>query len=286
MAFKKAEKKNAKLRLALSGVSGAGKTYSALQFAKEFGTKIAVLDSERGSASLYVGEPGIPEFDVEELDDTSIQTYLEKISDAANNGYDVLVIDSYSHSWISALEAIDKSGGWIKGGKTISPLVQRLVTAVLSYPGHVIAAFRSKIDNVPDVDANGRVKGMKKVGLAPVARPDTEYEFTIWLDITKEGAITVSKTRCSAIDDQVYNRNTDIPRIAAAIKKWLTSGAAPSVRDELLEFIRFAPNQNALDGVALKIKAALVEKSLNAADVEAVRAAYKARKEEFTDAEE
>ena len=56
--FKKAVRSASKLRLALSGTSGSGKTYGALLLAKGIGGKIAVIDTERGSASLYADMPG------------------------------------------------------------------------------------------------------------------------------------------------------------------------------------------------------------------------------------
>lgn len=251
MAFKKAEKRNSKLRLALSGVSGAGKTYSALLLAKEFGSKIAVMDSEKGSASLYAD---LVPFDVEELEEHSIQTYLEKISEAAAAGYDVLIIDSFSHSWMSALEAVDRAGGWTKAGKTISPLVARLVTAILSYPGHVIATMRSKTEYAFEQNEKGKT-GMRKVGLAPVARPDSEYDWTIWLEILRDGGITVSKTRCSALSEPVYSRDTDIPKIAKTIKAWLASGAESSPADVMIERVKFAKDQEALRLLVPEIKA-------------------------------
>ena len=51
--FKKAQRSLSKLRLAVQGPSGSGKTYGALMLAKGLGGKIAVIDTERGSASLY-----------------------------------------------------------------------------------------------------------------------------------------------------------------------------------------------------------------------------------------
>lgn len=278
MAFKRAEKKNAKLRLAISGVSGGGKSYSALLFAKEFGSKIAVLDSERGSASLYAD---LVPFDVEELEETSIQTYLAKIADAAEAGYDVLVIDSYSHSWLSALEAVDRSGGWARGGKNISPLISRLVTAMLSFPGHVIATMRAKTDYAVETNDAGKVTGMKKLGVGPVVRADTEYEFTVWLDVTREGAITVSKTRCSALDGQIYRRDTDIPRIAGVIKGWLNSGAETTAADKLRDALKFIQTDEGLEKLAGKIKAALDAGKLTKDEWASVKPAYAAKKREL-----
>jgi DNA helicase TIP49 (TBP-interacting protein) len=51
--FRKAERSKAKLRLALDGTAGSGKTYSALTLAKGLGGKTAFIDSENGSGDLY-----------------------------------------------------------------------------------------------------------------------------------------------------------------------------------------------------------------------------------------
>src|SRR5688572_2194830 len=101
MAFETlAERKAAKLKIALSGVSGSGKTFSALLFAAAIdpGGRIGLIDSERGSAKLYAGEPGIPPFFAEDLEDHTPQTYMEKIKEAADAGCTTLIVDSYSHS--------------------------------------------------------------------------------------------------------------------------------------------------------------------------------------------
>lgn len=257
MAFERAQKKNAKLRLAISGVSGGGKTFSALQLAKEFGKKIAVIDSERGSASLYAD---VFEFDVSEMEGASLTAYREKIQEAAEAGYEVLVIDSYSHSWLDVLDKIDKAGGWkSKVGQSVSPETARLVQAVLTYPGHVIATFRSKMEYNYDKDDKTGKGTVRKIGLAPVARPDTEYEFTVWLEVTREGALTVSKTRCSALNEPVYNRDTDIPKIAKTLKAWLNSGKELTPAEKMAERIKFAQSKEALEALGPEIVAMSVE---------------------------
>ena len=55
MGFKKATKAAAKLRLGLIGPAGSGKTMTALRVAHGLGGRVAVIDTERGSASLYSG---------------------------------------------------------------------------------------------------------------------------------------------------------------------------------------------------------------------------------------
>ena len=62
--FRRAVKHGAKLRLAVCGPSGSGKTYTLLTLASQLGKPIALVDTERGSASKYAD---IFEFDVVEL---------------------------------------------------------------------------------------------------------------------------------------------------------------------------------------------------------------------------
>ena len=276
MSFKPATRKNAKLRLALSGTAGAGKTYSALLFAKEFGSKIAVMDSERGSASLYAD---LVPFDVCELEEKNVQEYLEKIKEAAAAGYEVLVIDSYSHSWLGAIETVDKMGGskFSNGWKVVSPLVTKLTDAILSYPGHVIATMRSKADYAIE-NVNGKAIP-KKLGMATVAREGTDFEFSVMLDLTVEGGVSVSKTRCSKLAGGVYTRE-DIPKIAKTLKAWLTEGAPLSPRDAMAEKIRFAQDEAALAALIPELK------SMNPEDVKALKTLYSARKTEFQGAVE
>lgn len=279
MAFELAQRKNAKLRLALAGPSGAGKTYSGLLLAQEFGSKIGVLDSETGSASLYVGAPGIPPFYVAELEGATIQEYLEKIADAAREGIDVLLIDSYSHSWMTTLEAVDRAGGWAKAGKTISPLTAKLIKTIQSYPGHVIATFRSKTDHVPETNAAGKVIGMTKIAAQPVTRPDSEFEWTVWLDLSREGGVTVGKSRCGASlpMDQAYSRN-DLPKIAKRLQQWIAAGAPAGEAATLLDRIRFARSEADCTTFGAEIRA------LIATDREGARRCadlYKARLAEF-----
>ena len=271
MSFQKATKKNARLRLSLQGPAGAGKTYSALQIAQQFGSKIAVMDSERGSASLYAD---IFDFDVCELEEKNVQEYLERIRDAAEAGYEVLVIDSYSHSWVGALETIDKMGGWVKGGKVVSPLVAKLVDAVLSYPGHVIATMRSKTEYAIEQNDRGKAT-MRKLGMAPVVRDGTEYEFGVVLDLAVDGTVSVSKSRCRAVPVGYVFSREEIPKIATALKAWLSDGAEATLVDALKERLRFATTREQLAALVPEIGKCSAEEKL------ALRAPYLAKKREI-----
>src|SRR4051812_16751268 len=98
--FKKAERKSAWLKLAITGPSGSGKTYSALLIAKGLGGKIAVLDTENDSASLYAGLPDMPDFDAQCIGPPfHSDKYIKVIKEAVAAGYNTLIIDSTSHQW-------------------------------------------------------------------------------------------------------------------------------------------------------------------------------------------
>ena len=51
--FKKAIRKNVYTKIAVIGPSGSGKTMSSIRLAKGLGDKVALVDSENDSASMY-----------------------------------------------------------------------------------------------------------------------------------------------------------------------------------------------------------------------------------------
>ncbi|GAB6182807.1 hypothetical protein [Thermodesulfovibrio hydrogeniphilus] len=52
--FRKAQRKRAKLRLAIAGLKGSGKTYSALLIARGIGGKTVLIDTEHGSGKCML----------------------------------------------------------------------------------------------------------------------------------------------------------------------------------------------------------------------------------------
>ena len=95
--FRKAERRKAKLRLAITGPAGSGKTWGALTLAQGIGGRIAMIDTENGSGDLYAD---MCDYDVETLTAPySVQKYLAAIHEAEQAGYDILIIDSLSHAW-------------------------------------------------------------------------------------------------------------------------------------------------------------------------------------------
>lgn len=232
--FQKATRQKSKLRMTIDGPAGSGKTYTALRFAHSLaaatGGRIAFIDTERGSASKYVGEApdGIPwDFDVAELTDFSPEKYTEMIEMAGKRGYSVLVIDSLSHAWEGkggALDIKDRQGGnqWT-AWRTVTPIHNRMVDAILQSPCHVITTMRSRMEYVQETDDRGKVV-IKKVGMAPIQRPGMEYEFDIVCDMDWAHILSVSKSRCPAVADMRVEKPGQA--FMAPILEWLNSGSA------------------------------------------------------------
>lgn len=233
--FRKATKFQIKIRLALSGASGSGKTFSALSIASYFGKSIALIDTEHGSASRYADKF---EFDVCELDNHHPSRYIEAIQAAERAGYEVIIIDSLSHAWFSELELAGKGfDGW----KTVRPLERKLIDAMVGSKCHIIATMRSKTEYIMEdyTAKDGRTKtAPKKIGTAPVQSSGIEYEFDVAGEMNHEHILTISKSRCSELTDRTFlNPGREIAEI---LKNWM-QGAEPQSVATPPQFVATAP---------------------------------------------
>ena len=225
--FRKAERKRAKLRLAITGVSGSGKTYGALLIAKGMGGKIAMIDTEKGSGDLY---SGLADYDINSLTAPyTVQKYLAAIKEAEQLRYDVLIIDSLSHAWNGEGGLLDLQGRIADTNKAnsytawrlVTPWQNRLIEAMLNSNCHIIATMRSKTEYAQVQNENGKTE-IKKMGLAPVQRDGMDYEFTTVFDLSINHNVSVSKDRTSLFDGKVFTLSEETGRI---LKSWLESGS-------------------------------------------------------------
>ena len=234
--FKKAKRSLSKLRLAVQGPSGSGKTYGALMLAKGLGGKIAVIDTERGSASLYADLKGMPEFDVLDLDAPyTPEKYIEAIHAAEDEGYDILIVDSMTHEWDGqggCLELIDQIARAKYRGNTwsawseLTPRHRRFVDAMLQSKCHIIATMRSKTETVQTENDKGK-KVIQKLGMKAIQRDGMDYEFTVVFDLQADGHYaTVSKDRTALFNDPIVLSES----VGAKIADWLKSANKEEVK--------------------------------------------------------
>ena len=233
IVFRKAERKRAKARIALCAPAGGGKTHSALLIAKGLGGKIAVIDTENGSAELEAGKPNIPEFDVITMHAPFDPIkYITAIDAAEKAGYDIVIIDSLTHAWagtgglldkVDTISKASKSGNSYTAWRDVTPLHNKLVDKMLQSTCHIIATMRSKTDYVLETNSKGGMTP-KKVGLAPVQREGMDYEFTVVLDIDQSSHVaTATKDRTSLFDGAPF---VPSPDTGETLLNWFNSGKA------------------------------------------------------------
>ncbi|MEC5172138.1 hypothetical protein QF024_000849 [Chryseobacterium nepalense] len=179
MQLRQSERKRAKIKMALQGASGTGKTYSSLLIAQGLTnddlSKVAVIDTENGSADLYahLGNYNVltmsPPFTPE--------NYIKAIEVCEKAGMEVIIIDSISHEWDELLDFHSKLAGnsftnWAK----VTPRQKAFVDKILQANAHVIATMRTKQDYVLNQKDGKYIP--EKVGLKSVQRDGLDYEFT------------------------------------------------------------------------------------------------------------
>lgn len=227
MAFKKATRQNATIKMAITGTSGSGKTYSALLIAKGLGGKTALLDTEYGSASLYADKF---EFDTwDELDPRGFppEYFINVIKAAEEAGYKNLIIDSLTHEWsgrggcLELADAIAKakySGNSWSAWSEVTPRHNKLIEAIIGANINIIVTMRTKTEYVLVEDAKGK-KRPQKVGMGSVQRDGMDYEFTLMFELDRDSHIAaVGKDRTGLfVDPRIISEDT-----GKTIAQWLS----------------------------------------------------------------
>lgn len=231
MAFAKATKQNATIKLAITGPSGSGKTYSALLIAKGLGGRTALLDTEYGSASLYSDIFDFDAWDEPDPNGFPPEYFIRVIKAAEAAGYQNLIIDSLSHEWNGrggCLEIADnigrskyRSNSYVAWGE-VTPRHNRLIEAIIGAKINIIATMRAKSEYVLNKDEKTGKSTPQKVGLGSVQRDGMDYEFTTMFEIDRDSHIAnAGKDRTSLFHDPAIITEETGRRIA----EWLTKPA-------------------------------------------------------------
>ncbi|WP_321913522.1 ATP-binding protein [Paraburkholderia sp. J11-2] len=267
MAFTKAVRKKSKLRLGITGPSGSGKTLGALLIAKGLGGKIALIDTEKGSANLYADNPKYGfDFDSQDLDPPyTPEHFIKAMKEAEEGGYDTLIIDSVTHEWSGVggcLELVDQiaqakfKGNTWSAWNVVTPRHRAFIDSILRSPLHIIITMRSKTETA-QVEENGRKK-VVKLGMKAEQRDGFEYELTAILDIQHDSNYALpSKDRTGLFAGRDPFKITEAT--GTMLREWLESGAEPI--KEVLSEEQIADHKAAIEA---------------AADMDALKTAYAA----------
>ena len=223
MQLRQSERRQAKIKMALQGSAGSGKTFSSLLLAKGLTggnlSKVAIIDTENGSADLYAH---LGNYKVLSLEPPiTPENYIKAIEVCESAGMEGIILDSLSHSWDELLDFHSKLAGnsftnWAK----ITPRLNALINKVLQCNSHVIATMRTKQDYVLN-DKDGK-KVPEKVGLKSVMRDGVDYEFTLVFDVDIKHFAVSSKDRTGLFmgkPDFIISEDT-----GKQILEWCSSG--------------------------------------------------------------
>lgn len=235
--FKKASRKQVFLKIGVDGPSGSGKTKGALtiatELAKHTGSRIAVIDSENGSASLYADS-----FDFDTCDIAApheITKLLGAVNAAVDAGYKVIVVDSISHYWENLLErkeAYDRMNprsNSFTNWKLFSAEWTRAMAALLAVKAHVVGTMRSK--QAYELGEKDGRKSVTKVGLAPVVRDGTEYEFSLVFSLNSAHGAEATKDRTGLFGGRMLDLCND--GLSEELIAWMEKGEEAPIVTEL-----------------------------------------------------
>lgn len=190
-----AEREGARLVIGIQGISGSGKTYTALQVAWGMAnfdsSKVGLLDTENRRGSLYADilkDAGgqVHRFLVGDLDPPfSPARYIEAIRAFEKAGVEVLVIDSVSHEWAGqggcydiAKNTTKRMDDWL----TAKNEHKRFMNAMLQSNMHIICCIRE----APKTDFSDP-KNPKALGLMPIQESQFVFELTASVQMYGEG---------------------------------------------------------------------------------------------------
>ena len=233
MKLRKSERKQAKIKMALQGPAGSGKSYSSILLAQGLTNNnlqnVAVIDTESGSSNLY---SNLGEYNVLILEPPyTPERYIEAIDVCLNANMQTIVIDSLSHSWEELLDYHSKLPGnsftnWAK----ITPRLNTLVNKILQSDAHFIATMRTKQDYVLN-QKNGKYVP-EKIGLKSIMRDGIDFEFTLVFDIDSKNYASCSKDRTN-----LFSGKPEFKINASTGKRILEWCNAPSSQEEVLKRI-------------------------------------------------
>jgi hypothetical protein len=223
MELRQSERKRAKIKMALQGSAGSGKTFSSLLLASgltngDF-SKVAIIDTENGSADLYahLGQYNVlsltPPFTPEQ--------YIKAIGVCENAGMEVIILDSISQCWDELLDFHSNlTGNSFTNWAKVTPRQKAFVDKILQANAHIIATMRTKQDYVLNQKDGKFIP--EKVGLKAIQRDGVDYEFTLVFDVDIKHYVLSSKDRTGLFmgkPEFIINKAT-----GAKILEWCNAG--------------------------------------------------------------
>ena len=200
--FTKAVRRSVPMLISLAGVSGSGKTYSALLVASGLAGpngKVGFIDTENQRGSLYADSPGVMAalpngYEIIQLTPPfSPARYIECIQAAEDQGITVLIIDSASHEWegidgcceIAEKNKLRGLPNWSMAKREHKKFMNYLLSTNL----HLVFCLRAreKVKIVEVVKENGKkATEVVPIGIQAIAEKSFVFEMLVSLRVEEE----------------------------------------------------------------------------------------------------
>lgn len=234
ISIKPVKRAGARIVVAFAGVSGSGKTYTALQFACGLAggdpSKVGMLDTENRRGMLYADVLSSPFLYAPIEPPFSPARMIDAIDEFAKAGIEVLVVDSVSHEYEGTggiLEMQAKMPRGPKGWQIVKDKHKRFVNRLLQAPFHVVVCVRAREKTDFTDAANPKSKGIE-----PIQEKNFMFEMTASLLLDAEGTTQRPIKLPAALRPHLGRRKGYITQDdGKAVAAWVSSGTP--VDDEL-----------------------------------------------------
>lgn len=235
LQIRKAQREGARLVIGIAGVSGSGKTYTALQLAWGMAngdaSKVGFIDTENRRGSLYsdslVSKDGeIHQFMIGDLyAPFSPQRYIDAILEFQKAGVEVLIIDSVTHEWEGtggcqeiAANTTSRMADW----KRAKAEHKRFMNALLQSDMHVICCIRAR-----EKTDFTNPKEPKALGLQPIQEQNFMFEMTASVLMHEQGT-RQDVLKCPADLVEILGRGNGYigAKDGVALRKWVDGAKA------------------------------------------------------------
>lgn len=217
--------------ISLWGMSGSGKTLSALYLARgivgETGC-ITLIDTENGRAKFYADEVGgWKHIDMQPA--FSPEKYSAAFRFCEENGADIIIVDSMSHVWEGEGGVIDMAenigGAGLYKWNAPKLALKRMMNSVMRSSLPVIFCVRAK-EAVKQV-GTGKNAEIIQDGWKPIAERNFIYEMTLALRLTENGRYDLKDSKIPKNLLSAFPENKQITQeMGEKLHEWLSGGEA------------------------------------------------------------
>jgi hypothetical protein len=185
-------------------------------------SKIAVIDTENGSADLY---SHLGDYNVLTLNSFAPEKYIEAITACEKAGMELVIIDSITHEWDFLLQVHSKmEGNSYTNWNKITPRHDAFKNKILQSPCHIFTTVRRKTEYEMQ-NVAGRTS-IVKLGTKEETRSGFEYELTINFEINESHLAKAGKDRTGLfVNRDEFQLNEEV---GEELKDWCNSGNSDS----------------------------------------------------------